>query len=93
MKSKVEDHHSNEDVHEDASPLTKVLLELRSHYLKNENKFGIEELVSALENNSNVDIIYELISTNAETWKSTKTVNLNLFSKFDELIESDKRNE
>lgn len=92
VKSKVEDHHSNEDVQEDASPLTKVLLELRSHYLKNENKFGIDELVSALENNSLVDMIYDLISTNAEIWKSTKKINSSLFSKFDELIESDKQN-
>ncbi len=77
----------NENVLEESSPLIKILLELRTHYSMHENKFGID-LVSTLENNSNVDWIYELITSNVESWKQNKSLKGDLFLKFGELIEN-----
>ena len=62
------------------------------HYReKKENKFGMDELISRLENNLNVDVIFDLISSNVATWKLSKKTNLDLFSEFDKLIENDKQ--
>jgi hypothetical protein len=76
-----------ENVIEESSPLIKILLELRAHYSKNENKFGMDKLVSTLENNSNANLIYEIISSNVESWNQMKKIKTDLFTRIDKLME------
>lgn len=81
---------TSENVIEESSPLIRILLELRAHYSKNENKFGMDKLVSTLENNSNADLIFEIISSNVESWNYMKKIKTDLFTRIDKLIEDNK---
>lgn len=79
--------NEEEDVHED-SPLIKVLQELRSHYLKKETKYTIDELVFIFENTLLADNVYQVIYENVEAYKTKKNIEPDLFDKFDGLIKS-----
>ncbi len=70
----------------DDTPLIRVLSELKTHYSAKSNKFGIDGLVSTLENNEFADTVYTLIMDSVSSWSSKKTISTSLFEKFDELI-------
>ena len=87
-KPKIEEHHA-ESVPDEQSPVIKVLLELRNHYSNPENKFGINRLITILEDESYSEEIFKIISTNVTALKHERKVKSDFFEKFDVIIETD----
>ncbi|MDP1814623.1 MAG: hypothetical protein Q8K92_09275 [Leadbetterella sp.] len=91
-KPLAEDAVDEQGVHED-SPLIRVLLEVKSHYLKSEAKFNLDELVSVFENTLKEEDVFRLILNSVESYKSTKRIAEDLFLNFDQLIMLENKNQ
>ncbi|MEI9912801.1 MAG: hypothetical protein WDO71_26035 [Bacteroidota bacterium] len=88
--TKPKNEEPNHEIVQEETPVIRVLGELRRHYFKQENRFNFEDLVVTLENNLFEDDIYEIIESNVQYLKSHKQLKIDLFSKFDSLIEREK---
>jgi hypothetical protein len=78
-----------EKVPDDQSPVIKVLLELRHHYSSPENKFGINRLITILEDESYSEEIFKIISSNVTALRHERKVKADFFEKFDVIIETE----